>query len=151
MPIMEQRASTTALRLRMITIQPELLGKDGFDLARTHHDILGRSLKDCSLPGYSMLKKEEILHDLGDRKFVLTEPQYDSIGRSCCDRKICTHEYFRHGSMERSNVPWWVCFHNECTAHYQMKRRNGTFPTIPLIRIKMLKFVHAYDSDAVAR
>jgi hypothetical protein len=91
------------------------------------------ALKECNLPEHSTQKKQEILQDLSNRKFVLTEPVQDNQGKTCCEREECVHQFYKHNTL---SSPWWVCLWKNCSIHFQMKRKNGTWPELPKVTIQ---------------
>ena len=66
--------------------------------------------------------------DLGNRRYIASYPLKDDKGMTCCDRKICTHEFYEHQEV---NIPWWACVEDDCEEHQEMKIRNQQWPRLP--------------------
>jgi Retrotransposon gag protein len=82
----------------------------------------------CDLEGHSPKSKTSVLADLGNRRFIADGPLRDNLGRTCCEKALCTHEFFRH---QRYDIPWWACIERDCDRHEPMKIRNGIWPRLP--------------------
>jgi hypothetical protein len=72
--------------------------------------------RTCTIKGHSPKSKCSLLADLGNRRYLASCPVRDSIGRTCCDRRICTHEFYEHQEV--------ACIEENCEEHQEMKIRN---------------------------
>jgi hypothetical protein len=84
--------------------------------------------RTCTVQGHTPKNKSSIPSDLGNRRYLVSYPIKDSIGRTCCDRRICTHEFFEH---QEADIPWWACVEEDCEEHQEMKIRNQQWPRLP--------------------
>jgi hypothetical protein len=83
----------------------------------------------CTVKGHSPKSKCSILSDLGNRRYLASYPVKDNnTGKTCCDRKLCTHEFYEHCEMD---IPWWACIEEDCEEHQKMKIRNQQWPRLP--------------------
>ena len=69
-----------------------------------------------------------MLSDLGNRRYLACYPIQDNIGKTYCDRRLCTHEFYEHQEV---NIPWWACIEDNCEEHQNMKIRNQQWPRLP--------------------
>jgi hypothetical protein len=83
--------------------------------------------KTCTIKGHSPQSKCSMLSDLGNRRYIASYPVRDNIGKTCCDRRLCTHEFYDHHEVD---IPWWSCIEEECEEHQEMKIRNQQWPRI---------------------
>ena len=84
--------------------------------------------KTCTAKGHSPKSKCNVLSDLGNRRYIASYPIKDNVGRTCCDRRLCTHEFFEHHEVD---IPWWACVEEDCEEHQEMKIRNQQWPRMP--------------------
>jgi hypothetical protein len=83
---------------------------------------------NCALPGHSSKSKDSMLSDMGNRRYLTCHPIKDDKGITCCERRICTHEFYVHN---KENIPWWACVEEDCIEHHDMKVRNQRWPKLP--------------------
>ena len=83
---------------------------------------------NCAVQGHSSKSKNSMLSDMGNRRYLACHPIKDNKGISCCERRVCTHEFYVHDII---NIPWWACVEEECDEHHNMKVRNQRWPKVP--------------------
>jgi Retrotransposon gag protein len=88
--------------------------------------------RKCALKGHDQLTRNSLMIDLGRRRHVIGLPIKDNCGRTCCERNVCTHEFFTH---KEANIPWWACLDEGCRDHYDAKRKNGFQMELPTCTI----------------
>jgi hypothetical protein len=83
---------------------------------------------NCALQGHSSKSKDSLLSDMGNRRYLASHPLKDDQGTTCCERRICIHEFYVH---DQTDIPWWACVEEECVEHHESKVRNQRWPRIP--------------------
>jgi hypothetical protein len=56
-----------------------------------------------------------------EEKYIAGHPVRDNVGRTCCDMRLCTHEFYEHQEVD---IPWWACVEENCEEHQEMKIQN---------------------------
>ena len=87
--------------------------------------------KRCTIKGHTPKSKCSILSDLGNRRYLASYPVKDNTGKTCCDRRLCTHEFYEHCEVD---IPWWACIEEDCEEHQEMKIRNQQWPRSSMLK-----------------
>src|ERR1700722_8383515 len=82
----------------------------------------------CILTGHTPKSKTSVLADLGNRRYIADYPIKDEHSVTCCQRRVCTHEFYEHQEVD---IPWWACVEENCEEHQEAKIRNQRWPQLP--------------------